>query len=39
MLINHIHSADIRQIVVIIIIIKKCLMHFDPDDRVFTISN
>ena len=38
MLINHIHSAAIRQIVVIIII-KKCLMHFDPDDRVFAISN
>ena len=31
-----IHSADIRQIVVKI---KKCLMHFDPDARVFVLSN
>ena len=31
-----IHSADIRQIVVKI---KKCLTHFDPDARVFDLSN
>ena len=31
-----IHSADIRQIVVKI---KKCLIHFDPDARVFVLSN
>ena len=34
-LINRIHSADIRQILVKI----KKIMHFDPDARVFVLSN
>ena len=37
--INHIHSADIKQIVVKIKKKIKCLIHFDPDARVFDISN
>ena len=35
--IKEIYPADVRQIVVKIK--KKCLMHFDPDARVFVLSN
>ena len=36
-MLNHVQSADIRQIVVKIK--NKVLMHFDPDARVFVLSN
>ena len=32
---DYIHSADIR----LIVVKKKCLMHFHPDAGVFALSN